>query len=75
MAGLGLEVECFVNLLGERHPSIVGFFKMTSNTYMPRSPIKPKSGRPRKARTREQSQTQQVEEEVYKWSNDPKEPE
>ena len=39
---------------------------------MPRPPP-PKHGRQRKAR--EQPLTQQVEVEVYKWSNDPKEPE
>ena len=40
---------------------------------MPRPPTKHKRGKPRKARAREQHLTQQVEEEVYKWSNDPKE--
>ena len=42
---------------------------------MPGPPTKPKHGRPRTARAREQPLAQQVEEEVYKWSNDPKQPE
>ena len=51
------------------------FFKTTPKTCMPRPPTKPKRGRPRKARAREKPLTQQVEEEVYKWNNNPKEPE